>query len=79
MYLLFFQIRLCGSDLAKISLYVEPHLLPEEYIPLGYTGPNNGPKQALVGEYPRVQPQTIECNPRVELRTQLDFCERYAT
>ncbi len=46
-----FQLIMCGSNMEAIyDKRIAKHLLPVEYLPDDYTGPNNGTIKELVGE-----------------------------
>ena len=54
MILFFPQLEMCGSNMEAIyDKKIAKKLLPVEYLPDDYTGPNNGTIKELLGEYLR--------------------------
>ncbi len=46
-----FQLHMCGSNMEVIyDKKIPKRLLPVEYLPDDYTGPNNGTIKELIGE-----------------------------
>ena len=54
--LVYLKLAVVGKNLVNLYEVVDKSMLPTEYLPDDYTGPNAGPMDKLIGESLTVQP-----------------------